>query len=112
LNNLVKQFGVRLTRFLHIDGDYNISTALTLGRHVTIRRHETIIAIASLDPDEMDVQTSIPSRCPSENIYGPLQGAKMGATKRFEWIEKRVPLRQGSGLKCIRFRFRLRMESL
>jgi hypothetical protein len=53
----------------------------------------TLIAIASLDPDEMDVQNqhtvSVPFGEHPVNdriIYEPLQGAKMGATKRFEWI--------------------------
>jgi hypothetical protein len=72
----------------------------------------TPIDIASLDLDGMDVQNQhaiVPgfAQHPANDrmIYGPLEGVRVWATKRFELIEKRVQSHQdpGFGMHSERF---------
>ena len=66
----------------------------------------TPIDIASLDRDQMDVNNQHAvlatfAKYPVNDrmIYGPLEGVKVWATKRFELIEKRVQLHQDPGFE-------------
>jgi hypothetical protein len=82
--------------------------------HVSIRRPflTPIDHIASLDRDEMDVHNQHAILAPfgkhpvnDRMIYGPLEGVKVWATKRFELIENRVQLRQDPGFEMHSERF-------
>ena len=72
----------------------------------------TPIDIASLDRDNMDVHNRHAVLAPfgkypinDRMIYGPLEGVKVWATKRFKLIEKRVKLHEDPGFEMHSERF-------